>query len=83
MACRHKEPEMFGFEIDLNPFDEEYVNEGKCSWLFHPEEIRTIFKNQLNMHPDEKEVLNKIKLEKSMEKIKAQQYEVCGLKMFF
>ena len=57
LACKVKEEEMnFGFNmnIDLNPFDKEFVNEGKCDWLFNPEKIREIFKRQLRMSEEAK-----------------------------
>ena len=46
---------MFDIEVDLNPFEEEFANEGKCSWLFDPSKIRDIFKEQLNKTDKQKD----------------------------
>ena len=41
---------MFGMEmpeLDLNPFDHEYEKEGECAWIFNPNEVREIFRDQI------------------------------------
>ena len=37
-ACTTKQENMLGFgmDLDINPFDKKFENEGKCDWLFDP-----------------------------------------------